>query len=625
VHEVLREPGEPLDTQNRAFVEPRFGADFSGVRVHTGARAAESTAALEARAYAVGDHIAFAEGEYRPMTRAGRELLAHELVHTIQAGPRARPDSTALALTPAVGPQEAEADRAADSVSQGFAAAQLSPEPAESAPRVHRKPVAGQSGKPNDPEAERVKQLNDNFYGAVQSRQWDEAALYLNGFNDTDIKEKISHLTPTQLRALKRAAPEAMPGWSDRVVKPIEDQLVLLGEGRSTLDDAPPSSQPSEKAAPTPEVSADNTVSLSTTEKLSKAITYAKDEFRGSLRAEIEALFTPEAIAGLAAFAVLYVAAQVTPAGWVADALAGATILVTAIFLGKQLFDIIAHLGGFVAAVNATSDRELRQAGRHLSQAIAKAGVALILALLTKAIKGTVKGGQPYEPPPTGMADVVTDTGLVIRVPVEAAPAVVPQSVPVALASKMVAVQPPISGSSGGGGGGQSSEPEGHTEEPIVDEAELKEQPGVRVRKPTEFKLAEAAEGREFDLLEGEKYPANQVPIRDRGGSLRRLDSYDPGKGEIISRKSLAASNGQLAFADVDTVIGHFQEFALKYRSGATIADVPSAQRLGLANQVLRGDYVLEVPVQRYPIPPLILEEAAKRLILIRDIEGTVY
>src|SRR5437879_3171396 len=48
VHEVLRSPGQPLDTHSRAFMEPRFGHDFSSVRVHTGVQAAESAAAVNA-------------------------------------------------------------------------------------------------------------------------------------------------------------------------------------------------------------------------------------------------------------------------------------------------------------------------------------------------------------------------------------------------------------------------------------------------------------------------------------------------------------------------------------------------------------------------------------------------
>lgn len=84
VHEVLRSPGQSLDARTRAFMEPRFNQDLSGVRVHTDAKAAASAQALKAHAYTVGHHIAFAAGQFSPATRTGRRLIAHELTHTFQ-------------------------------------------------------------------------------------------------------------------------------------------------------------------------------------------------------------------------------------------------------------------------------------------------------------------------------------------------------------------------------------------------------------------------------------------------------------------------------------------------------------------------------------------------------------
>lgn len=84
VHDVLRSPGRPLEASTRAFLEPRFGHDFSGVRIHTDDRAAESAAALSALAYTVGSDIVFAKGKYQPDAASGRRLLAHEMTHTIQ-------------------------------------------------------------------------------------------------------------------------------------------------------------------------------------------------------------------------------------------------------------------------------------------------------------------------------------------------------------------------------------------------------------------------------------------------------------------------------------------------------------------------------------------------------------
>ena len=86
VGEVLRSPGEALDAQARGFFEPRFGRDFSQVRIHADGRDARSAQSIGARAYTVGRHIAFAEGQYAPGSDHGKHLLAHELTHTIQQG-----------------------------------------------------------------------------------------------------------------------------------------------------------------------------------------------------------------------------------------------------------------------------------------------------------------------------------------------------------------------------------------------------------------------------------------------------------------------------------------------------------------------------------------------------------
>lgn len=76
--------GQPLDEATRAFMEPRFGHDFSRVRIHTDEQAAESARSLNALAYTERQHVVFDEGQYVPETHAGKRLLAHELTHTIQ-------------------------------------------------------------------------------------------------------------------------------------------------------------------------------------------------------------------------------------------------------------------------------------------------------------------------------------------------------------------------------------------------------------------------------------------------------------------------------------------------------------------------------------------------------------
>jgi LysM repeat protein len=91
VHEVLRSPGQPLDTSARAFMEPRFGRDFSNVRVHTDSTASHSAQTMNALAYTVGNNAVFAQGHYVPGTRSGLRLLAHELAHVTQQSSGAHP------------------------------------------------------------------------------------------------------------------------------------------------------------------------------------------------------------------------------------------------------------------------------------------------------------------------------------------------------------------------------------------------------------------------------------------------------------------------------------------------------------------------------------------------------
>jgi Domain of unknown function (DUF4157) len=86
VHEVLRSPGQPIDPATRVFMELRFGRDFRRVRVHHDEKAAESAKSISALAYTSGNHIAFNDGQYSPTTESGKQLLAHELVHTMQQG-----------------------------------------------------------------------------------------------------------------------------------------------------------------------------------------------------------------------------------------------------------------------------------------------------------------------------------------------------------------------------------------------------------------------------------------------------------------------------------------------------------------------------------------------------------
>jgi Domain of unknown function (DUF4157) len=84
INNIRSSRGSWLDADTKELMESRFGIDFSNVRIHTDARAAESAEAINALAYTVGQNIVFGKRQYAPSTKVGKRLLAHELVHTVQ-------------------------------------------------------------------------------------------------------------------------------------------------------------------------------------------------------------------------------------------------------------------------------------------------------------------------------------------------------------------------------------------------------------------------------------------------------------------------------------------------------------------------------------------------------------
>jgi hypothetical protein len=106
VHEVLSSPGRPLDAESRDFFEPRFGHDFSGVRVHTDAKAAQSAKAVNALAYTAGRNVVFGSEHYSHGSMESKRLLGHELTHVVQQS-----RGGAVPALNAAAPHEQEAER----------------------------------------------------------------------------------------------------------------------------------------------------------------------------------------------------------------------------------------------------------------------------------------------------------------------------------------------------------------------------------------------------------------------------------------------------------------------------------------------------------------------------------
>jgi hypothetical protein len=80
----LKSAGQPLDTATRSYFEPRFGHDFSHVRVHRDSASIDIAKSINARAFTLGNHVVMGEGEYNPLPQSGQRLMAHELAHVVQ-------------------------------------------------------------------------------------------------------------------------------------------------------------------------------------------------------------------------------------------------------------------------------------------------------------------------------------------------------------------------------------------------------------------------------------------------------------------------------------------------------------------------------------------------------------
>jgi hypothetical protein len=96
----LKGGGQPLPKSTRAFFEPRFGSDFSSVRVHADTQAGDMARSVNARAFTVGRNVVFGAGQYSPETTEGKKLLAHELTHTIQQRSGSSELNRTIQLTP---------------------------------------------------------------------------------------------------------------------------------------------------------------------------------------------------------------------------------------------------------------------------------------------------------------------------------------------------------------------------------------------------------------------------------------------------------------------------------------------------------------------------------------------
>jgi len=122
---ALRSPGHGLDRMTADEMERQFGIDFSRVLIHTDDHAVGSARELKAAAYTVGPDIVFGRGMYRPGTRRGRELLAHELAHVAQQQAHPAPNAGPL-LSRSSDAAEMQADDVVQRMRRGLSAGLVS-------------------------------------------------------------------------------------------------------------------------------------------------------------------------------------------------------------------------------------------------------------------------------------------------------------------------------------------------------------------------------------------------------------------------------------------------------------------------------------------------------------------
>lgn len=194
--------GQGLSSDLRSFMEPRLGADLSGVRVHADEGAHSLSNHLSARAFTFGNHVFFGRGQYQPGTDAGRHLIAHELTHTIQQGATVQ-RATDTAVQAATAP---ELQRTEQPVVQRSTQPDVQRSPA---PEVARAPHVATSG--SAPAVQRMgvveQKALDHFADAANNIMGFRMLTLVLGFNP--INQRRADRTPANIL---RALIEVVPG-----------------------------------------------------------------------------------------------------------------------------------------------------------------------------------------------------------------------------------------------------------------------------------------------------------------------------------------------------------------------------------------------------------------------------
>lgn len=216
--EAARVGGQLLEPSTRERLKPALGDSLEDVRVHADARAQALARAVCARAFTVGSDLFFADGEYRPGSRDGDKLIAHEATHVLQQ--RGALVRGALTVSSPGDALEFEADMVASCYEessersdqcQGEADRIVAATPTRlgvSGTRTQaglQRQEAPDTSDSTAPTTD-VDQLNNEYLTAVQMGDWSAAAEWLNAFSRQDIQTRLAQLAPGQISKLHQGA-----------------------------------------------------------------------------------------------------------------------------------------------------------------------------------------------------------------------------------------------------------------------------------------------------------------------------------------------------------------------------------------------------------------------------------
>lgn len=284
--------GRPLEAPVRAGMERSFGHSFRDVRIHDSPEAASIARSLGARAFAVGDDVAFAAGQYRPDTLYGRVLLAHELAHTIQQrgggppGPGQEREAKVAAATALTGAHPSVTSRSglalqrcgdgpapakdAGTTAVGDAGAKPSPSPTPTPPAKSAERV----------ELEKVKSLQIGDAETAAASKWDF-------LKTKKWAQREEFLTP----AVARAARAKAKAEADEAKAKADAEAKAKADAEAKAKPAPkgkappkaPKAKPAPKPTPRPKIIED----VETLQRM-------KDRWAGLRKALVDPTFRPD-------------------------------------------------------------------------------------------------------------------------------------------------------------------------------------------------------------------------------------------------------------------------------------------------------------------------------------------